>query len=547
MPRRTCRALPLDGLVLATSVLVSSTLYTDGLGFYSDDWQFLSVLTRSADQSPLGLAQSLLPDLLARPPQLLAIVLMYKWFGLAPLGYHVINTLTLALGVVCFQQVLREIGVGRALAFGVAAVYAALPHYSTDRFWLASFQATLGVALFFAGTYALLHAPAAGHARSISIGVGAMMLAGSALSYEVFVPLVAILTPALLLVSARHRQRQAPSSLPWQLIGVVIALAAGVVLFKLAIDTRIPEFPSLLARTRWFAAVIRDGLSLSFGEYGLGLPVVAAITLSRWPDVSRASIAGAIAVVLGAYVCALRSRAADPRTAWRGAKALTLSGPIVGVIGLAIFATNYAFMATPSGNANRTAIAAAIGVALTLVGGAAWAAERLRLGSAARVTFAGCVATLCFCGVVINATLGSFWVSAAREQTRVLALIKSVVPVLPSGSTVLLDGVCPYVGPGIVFEGPWDLAGVLQIAYGDPSLRADVITPRLDVRDDGVTTQIYGAPTFYGYSNMLAIDARAGTAVGIADAGALREFLRIADPGRGSECGGQPGAGDRIF
>src|SRR5260221_14015346 len=116
------------------------------------------------------------------------LIVLFKWFGLAPLGYHLVNTLVLAVGVVCFYLVLRSVVVARQLAISVAAVYGALPHYSTDRFWLASAQATLGVALFFAGTYALLRGVRSERMWVAYSSVGAVLLAGSALSYEVFVP-----------------------------------------------------------------------------------------------------------------------------------------------------------------------------------------------------------------------------------------------------------------------------------------------------------------------------------------------------------------------
>lgn len=227
---------------------------------------------------------------------------------------------------------------------------------------------------------------------------------------------------------------------------------------------------------------------------------------------------------------------------------LLLVGPVAFVLGLTIFATNYAFLATPSGNANRIFIAAAVGVALTMVGGTALLVRVLHSMRLRAAIFAAAIGLLCFCGVAVNNALAQFWVRAAVAQAEVIERITSEVPFLPQGSTLLLDGVCPYIGPGIVFEAPWDLAGVLQLAYGDPSLRADIVTPSLEIRDDAVVTRIYAVPSTYPYSNLRVFDARRGGLTAIENASALRQVFGRADPDQGAYCGaGGPGTGGRIF
>ena len=50
---------------------------------------------------------------------------------------------------------------------------------------------------------------------------------------------------------------------------------------------------------------------------------------------------------------------------------------------------------------------------------------------------------------------------------------------LPAGSTVLLDRVCPYGGPGVVFETWWDTGPALSLTLGR-KLDADVISEEQD-------------------------------------------------------------------
>jgi hypothetical protein len=37
------------------------------------------------------------------------------------------------------------------------------------------------------------------------------------------------------------------------------------------------------------------------------------------------------------------------------------------------------------------------------------------------------------------------------------------VPTLPKSSTLILDGFCPYIGRGIVFESDWGVGAVLAL------------------------------------------------------------------------------------
>jgi 4-amino-4-deoxy-L-arabinose transferase-like glycosyltransferase len=124
-----------DCLFLTVIVLVSAILYLPGLGFYSDDWDFLRRFSLSRDQSIGGLFQSAyFPLVRMRPVQIIYLSGLYWLFGLQPLGYHLVNAAILASGIVLLYLVLRELGQDRVLALAVAAVYSLLPCYSEDRF-----------------------------------------------------------------------------------------------------------------------------------------------------------------------------------------------------------------------------------------------------------------------------------------------------------------------------------------------------------------------------------------------------------------------------
>ncbi len=130
----------------------------------------------------------------------------------------------------------------------------------------------------------------------------------------------------------------------------------------------------------------------------------------------------------------------------------------------------------------------------------------------------------------------------AYEQERsLLAAIRRDVPSLASGSMVLVDGICPYRGPAVVFESYWDLKGALALVYDDPSLRAYVVTPRLEAREDAVRTEIYGSiEMHYPYGeNVLLYDVATGRTRALESAEDARRQLRRSafEPGRDCPAG----------
>ena len=90
------------------------------------------------------------------------------------------------------------------------------------------------------------------------------------------------------------------------------------------------------------------------------------------------------------------------------------------------------------------------------------------------------------------------WARASKVQERILQAAKQDLGTLPAGSTVLLDRVCPYVGPGVVFETWWDAGPALTRALGR-KVHADVISERSRVIAVGIETSIYDEPKVYHY------------------------------------------------
>ncbi len=67
-----------------------------------------------------------------------------------------------------------------------------------------------------------------------------------------------------------------------------------------------------------------------------------------------------------------------------------------------------------------------------------------------------------------------------------MAQLGTALPPDPSGSTVLLDGVCPEVGPGVVYYGVYDFEAALQTRYRDRLLRGGLLTDDVRATKTGV-------------------------------------------------------------
>lgn len=182
-----------DGLFLAVIVALSAVPYVGGLGFYSDDWASLAILSTADDQSFIGLIpdQFVNPNKAMRPTQVIYQAGLFRLFGLEPFGYHLVNTVVLVLVAVFLYHVLRELHLPRMLSVAVPLLYALMPNYSTVRFWFASFGYLLSMGFYLIALYADLRAASSGRRRRVwtwkAVALAALMAA--AFGYEVVIPL----------------------------------------------------------------------------------------------------------------------------------------------------------------------------------------------------------------------------------------------------------------------------------------------------------------------------------------------------------------------
>jgi hypothetical protein len=523
-------------LVVAAVAAIPAAFYVVGLGFYYDDHFFLGIMSTSHDRSVPGLVNALANEdskAWLRPAMYGGLAILFRLFGTNPLPYHLFVAALVPVCAVLLYLVLDRLRVPGFLALGVPIVFASAPHYSTDRFWLASYPAPASVALALAGVYALLRAcEVRGRRLTFWLVGGGAAIVLSVLLYEVAVPLLIVVVAALW-----YRGRTGSRSVRITAFSSSLVLAA-VLAYKVFAATTLTTGSSYqlgYGGTNFIHHIgylVSGSVKVNFGTYGLALPYVVCWIFAHRPTWSAAAASLLVGVLVLAYL--RRHRELELPTLrhngtpiWR---LLVGAGVALIAVGYASFLVTEQIYFTSAGIDNRVNIVAAIGVAVLAVGLVLRAIQSLparRQGSGFAVGLALVAAT----GTLITSTLADYWVAASARQDEVLPRLISALPANIHNATVVLDGVCPEIGPGVVFAAPHDLAGALRSHYQDPTIRANVATTGVvGIESRGLVISAVlpwrTIPLFYPFrSRLFVYDWPRGSSVVLHDAAAARRYL----------------------
>jgi hypothetical protein len=543
-----------DCLFLAFIILLSAILHVQGLGIYSDDWMNMYMSSLSSDQSLPGIIRFIFfarHDALIRPVQPVYYAMLYWQFGLYPLGYHITNSVVLTTGIILFYLTLRELRLNRLLALAIPTVFGLLPHYSTDRFWFAAFVGNLSMALYFLSLYADL--------RMLRLQrlplwfwklLALVSLLGSTLAYEVFLPLF-FFNVLVVLYHKRRIDRAAPISLLstkglTALLGSNLLLLMLVIGFKASVSSRRPwgDYPHLIDQIKY---IVEGSIFVNYRRYGSGLPRLVWKIAHDYPDALAFAVGGILGLTALVYLFCVA------RQSKLGLPGLTTLIKLTG-LGFLIFGMGYAVFFGPScgfsptGMENRVAIAAAVGVAFSFVGGLGLVASVVRPQKLRRLLFCVLIALLSTSGFVITNTIASFWKAAYSRQQEILADIREHVPTLPAGSTLLVDGTCRYHGPGVIFECFWGLTGALNLVNGVQVRRADIVTPSLKITKTEISNSMGGREYPDTYSQLYLYQLRQKVIHKLTNVDSTVAYLAELNQDRDKACPqGQEGQGVAIF
>jgi hypothetical protein len=370
----------LDAACLAAIVVLSAGPYITGLGFYSDDWAFLAGFAQTVGKAPFDfIAAGLDHPFEARPGHGVYLALLFRLFQFEPLAYHLVNTSVIAISCVSLWRLGLDLGVSRRSAFAIAAVFALLPQLSTVRVWYAAFEVPLSLLFFLGSCLCELRATRDGSALWKVLSLGALIVSLSL--YELFAPL--FIAAAAIATVIRGKRSGASNFGSWlraavpQLSNVVITV--GALLLKAAVSDRVVSSDTPIATAKY---IVHEFLRLDYDwRVDYGLNAKASLVVNFWHTIALpfrslarlpASDIRVEALFAGLLIAAMvfwRLRSGGPLVA--GARSSLL---LIGA-GFAVFCLGYAvFLATghlsfsPAGIGNRTAVAAALGIAAIVVG-----------------------------------------------------------------------------------------------------------------------------------------------------------------------------------
>lgn len=510
-----------DIFFLILIVLLSRILFVFKLGFYSDDWSFLELLY---------FRDSKIWEWY-RPASMLSYYLLYSIFGFSPVGYHLLNTFLFILIAVLLFINLAKLNVPRLFVLTIPLVYILLPHYSTIHFWISIIPINLCLLLFLCSLLADLKALESDFPKLLLWKLLSILaIAVNVLTYELFLPFFYLNLVITYFYYKRLKENNKSSVNESKAIKtkkIVFLLITNFLFIKIALIYKL-FFTKTSARmmgteTSFFDHMywllvntfrldyneydyglnIKQAISTNFADYGIELPLKLFTIFNNYSDVKVFFLSIVITFLIFGYLYTILRKHDHKTFNLRNAVKLILLGITLFGLGYSIFLTNYNIAFTPTGIGNRVSIGAALGIAVIWIGIVTGITGMIKYEKLRNIFFGLSVTFLCVTGIIINNTISAFWVKAYQSEKVVLAEIKNQFSSFPDSSKLMLDGVCPYEGPAIVFESNWDLAGALRILYSKRDLKADIIAPTLKVTDDGFTTTLYEVEYNYPYELLI--------------------------------------------
>lgn len=543
----------MDVLFIILVGMISVIPYMQKIGFYSDDWSFLSMFHFVKSQNVIDLfIAANTPNTFMRPVQNFYDAALFAAFGLNPLGYQIVNGIVVIAIAVLFYKVLQLLKAPRILTIMIPLIYLLMPNFVTDRFWYAAFQANLSVLFYFFSLLAGLKSLSVKTVDTFRWKVASIVsMVLSILSYEVVTPfyLINIIIFWFYNNSAKRSSLNAIIQERNKSVFIFVTLIAFAysLAFKALTTIRLESTgrgPSYYANHA--LDVIGKAFHVNFVTLGVNLPAVWLDMIHSSESYSLLIASGAVGIAVTAYllIVAFKKKAHMP-----GKKLLSFMmviGLPIFILGYTIFFTNSNVGFSPTGVENRVAIAAGIGLTLIIVGGIGCISHLLLPTKLYKVVFSATIGIMCAGGYLYINTIALYWEAAYQEQTEIVGEINRKLPQVPQGSIVFLDGVCPYVGPAPIFEASWDLKGVLQMQYDDPTIQADVVTPKVQVGANGITTHVYNTYTTYPYKNFIIYNYKTKKSYTINNINEAKEYFRMINPHykkvcpKGSEGSGVP-------
>lgn len=430
------------------------------LGFYHDDWTFLSVL-HFADGGVAARMATLtqgVSALVLRPTIIPIYVLEHRYFGLQPLPWQLALLAANVLLALAVYRLATRFGAPRRIALTAAILYLAYPSKDATMFWPGAGVCSISLALFLASYLAHLEQVRSGSRGWRGLAAGLLLLSLTTYELALFMIPLFLLTPASASPEAPARRRRGFYD---------AALVVGVLLvYKFVIAPRIPGVG--FVKSTHFSLFHFGWAYLAAANATAGPQLVRYTALSAWKTLLATP--WLVAASLGACALLFKREPKERAAPDADRRILLLVGAGMALLGCLPLALSD-YTPTPLNHQNRINQAFLLGPVLMLTaqlsGLRSRKAELAALGAAAVFLSA-------------HAGFASVWAESYRRQLRLRQTILTHVDAWPAETTLLVLLPERYVArKAPVFDAHWDISGAVRIWTGDAARRAMTVRPGL--------------------------------------------------------------------
>lgn len=457
------------------------------VGFYLDDWIMLNTLS-SGPQDFIDLFKhyfSADPRVVKRPIEALHFELMFKLFGVKPLGYHVFNLVMEILSTwLLFLCLIRVCG-SRLISFIAAVFFLLYPSHNATHYWVVCSSVNLSM-IFYLGSL-LCDIEAVERKLPWLHAVSGLLFLLGLLNYEVFL-LLGLLNIAVVAFLNRDSKAECFKAVLFCGGSLSVAFLLDLLYLRLVV----PIFSDAWMHHVTFDSslmwsTIKAGVELNLPWVGFDFFLNQAG--QKWNDgISSNSWAMLVAVSLALFgsMTYFWKQDAAAEEASHPVWYLAL-GAMVVVASYVIFGLNDSYGPTFHSLVNRVNTGATIGIAFILCSIALGLRNVIGAG---RLSFlivsAVLVVPLITLLMLADWALAKPYLLSWQLQAHIRSCLKNQQGALKEAKSILLVNVPRYVNEAPVFDGVWDFQNVVRLTLDRSDIKGGVFSDRIEFAKDRI-------------------------------------------------------------
>jgi hypothetical protein len=455
-------------------------------GFYLDDWIMLFNLYFGPHDLTQAIGHYYFADarVAIRPVEAVHLALLYKLFGLKPLGYHALNGLMEILSAWFTYLFVRRLTGANAIALAAGILLLLYPSHDATHYWVVCSSLQLSWTCYIASLWLTLRGIS--DDCPLSRWMAVVLFTVSLFSYEAFLPLFLLNVFAVVVVKAKTNvgtkkvlKEAVLASIPFlAVIGfVTIYMKWFVPSLGLYTFHQVHFNPQLMMRE------ILEGIRINLPSRAFPFWAQSAIEYFDRGVNHKDLLALAITLVVtvGSLIILQKSDQLEAKPSVRNGVLLVLFGIMAIVLSYLIFGLNPEYLPTLTTIFNRVNTGSAFGMSLLIVGLFIFLECLLSrwLQFGAKIVLSFFFGTVVIFFVMADWGLAQPWIVSWRVQSHIFDKVRQSKAAFTGASSILLINCPRYVMWSPVFDGVWDFQPMVRIALQNANVRSGVVSPRM--------------------------------------------------------------------